>query len=183
MSIKEPHKGQILVAELALTGSTSFSRAIIFLAEHNEEGSVGFVVNKETQLKLSDLIPDINRDFALYQGGPVDQDNLYFIHKIPEILPGSMSIDDDIYWGGDFDILQKELKAGTIPNDKIKFFLGYSGWMPHQLNDEIQSNSWIVCENDKDLFRNDASIWKDKLLELGGEYLIWANSPENPGHN
>lgn len=179
-----PKKGQLLVAELALTGDSSFSRAIIYLTENNEEGSVGFILNKPTSYKLSDLLPEIKFDFNLYKGGPVDMDNLYYIHKIPDLLPGCVEVDKDIFWGGDFETLYDLLKKGSLSPKQIKFFLGYSGWMPRQLKDELSSNSWIISDNDHDIFHeNDASIWKEKLKKLGGEYLIWANSPENPSYN
>lgn len=180
----KPKKGCILVAELALTGDLSFSRAIVYLAEHNQEGSVGFVLNKTLDIKLSKLFPEIKNDFLLYRGGPVDQDNLYYIHKIPDRFPGSIKIDKDIYWGGDFQILQEELRKGSLSPDQIKFFLGYSGWMPHQLENEIGANSWIITTNDYNvLHANSTSVWKEKLKDLGGNYLIWANSPDNPSYN
>lgn len=185
MKVIEPQKGLLLVAEVALTGDISFGRSVIYITEHNETtGTVGFVLNKRTDYKLSDLIPEIEIDFDLYAGGPVETQNLYFLHKIPEVLPKSIEISSGVYWGGDFNRLESELKQGTIPSDKIKFFLGYSGWRPFQLEGEIETESWIVCENNWNIFKqNDASTWKEKLTDLGGEYVIWANSPENPSHN
>ena len=73
-----------------------------------------------------------------------------------------------------------------IKSDEIKFFLGYSGWIKNQLENEINSDSWIVSNkkiNEKLLLKNSENIWKLKLLELGGEYLLWSNSPDNPNHN
>ncbi len=184
MSLPAPQKGQLLIAELALTGNIPFSRSVVFLAEHNQEGSVGFILNKKTDYKLSDLLADIKGDFPLYKGGPVDQDNLYYLHNTPDLLPKSVEIADGIFWGGDFTILHRELKKGSIPADKIRFFLGYSGWMPQQLDDEINADSWIICDNEFDVFpQKNSPTWKEKLEKLGGEYLIWANSPENPNYN
>ena len=179
-----PEKGQFLIAELALTGDFSFGRSVIYLTEHNLEGSVGFILNKKIDLQLSELLPDINQDFPLYKGGPVDQDNLYYIHKIPEVIPDSIAISDGIFWGGDFDTLYEKLRKGEISSDKIKFFLGYSGWMPHQLEDEIDQKSWIIKDSKSNIFqKREESIWKEEIKKLGGEYLIWANSPENPNYN
>lgn len=179
-----PNKGQLLIAEMALTGDFSFSRSVVFLTEHNLDGTVGFILNKKLDLLLSDILPEIQIDFPLYKGGPVDQDNLYYIHTIPELLPGSIRITDDIYWGGDFEVLYEELKKGKIPPHKIKFFLGYSGWMPYQLETEINGNSWIVRETPANVFSDkEAAIWKEEMEKLGGDYLIWANSPENPYDN
>lgn len=177
-------KGDLLVAELALTGDLSFSRSLVYMVEHNDEGSVGFILNKLTDFKLADLLPEISGDYKVYKGGPVDQDNLYYVHKIPDLLPGCIHIKEDIYWGGDFNLLMEGLINESIPADKIKFFLGYSGWAPEQLNDEIESESWIIYKNHLNIFDiKDASMWREKLIELGGDYLIWANSPENPSYN
>lgn len=184
LNLTNVKKGFLLIAELALTGDVSFSRSIIFLVEHNQEGSVGFVLNKKTEYKLSDLLPDIKNDFDLFNGGPVDQDNLYYIHKIPDIIPKSHQITDTLFWGGDFNILLSELQAGHISEDDIKFFLGYSGWAPTQLSFEIENDSWIVIENNTDILKIEStSFWKEELKKLGGKYLIWANSPEDPNLN
>ncbi len=185
MDLIEPQKGLLLVAEVALTGDISFGRSVIYITEHSATtGTVGFVLNKRTSYKLSDLIPGIKTDFDLYAGGPVETQNLYFLHKIPEILPKSIEIASGVYWGGDFDRLETGLRDGSIPHNRIKFFLGYSGWSPNQLESEIETESWIVSENNWNIFeQNDASTWKEKLTDLGGEYIIWANSPENPSHN
>lgn len=177
-------KGRLLIAEPALTGDISFNRAVVLMVDHNPEGSVGFILNKALDTTLADLVPEVKTDFRLYNGGPVDQDNLYFLHKIPDRLPGSFEIADGIFWGGDFELLLEELKNGTIKPDEIKFFLGYSGWMPQQLDSEIKANSWIIFENDYNVFNVDSAVfWKEKMKELGGDYLIWSNAPENPNYN
>lgn len=184
MKLTHSKKGCLLIAELGLTGDASFSRAIIYLAEHNEEGSLGFVLNKKADVQLSDVLPEIEQDYDLFIGGPVERDNLYYIHELPKLIPDSVQITDNIYWGGDFQKLYDKLRQGEIPPEKIKFFLGYSGWVPNQLESEVKTEAWIVCENEIDIFHKDVStMWKEKLKELGGEYLIWANSPENPLDN
>lgn len=176
--------GQLLIAETALTGDFSFSRSIILITEHSEDGSMGFIINKKTDLKLSDILPDVQGDFPLFKGGPVDQDNLYYIHKIPDIIPGGVQIKENMFWGGNFEELYSLLKKDQIRPEDIKFFLGYSGWMPDQLISEIESESWIITDNHFDIFAdNDSSVWKKELERLGGNYLIWANSPENPNYN
>ncbi len=185
MELLQPQKGHLLVAEIALTGDASFGRSVVYIAEHDVvTGTVGFVLNKKIDLQLSDLIPGIKLDFDIYSGGPVETQNLYFLHTIPDLLPSSLEISNGVFWGGDFDRLKEKLKKGEVPPEKIKFFLGYSGWHPQQLEDEIALKSWIVCRNKWDIFKeNDASTWKNKLINFGGEYMIWANSPKNPSHN
>ena len=75
-------KGKILIAEPSIIGDISFNRSIILLVEHGNNGSIGFILNKPMNLNISDLIPEIESNFKIYNGGPVQQDNLYFIHKI-----------------------------------------------------------------------------------------------------
>ena len=88
----KPKKGQLLIAEPSILGDSSFNRSVVLLADYNEDGSVGFILNKPLEYSLSDLIPEISVEFKIYNGGPVEQDNLYFIHTIPELIPNSVEI-------------------------------------------------------------------------------------------
>ena len=176
-------KGCLLIAEPSIIGDLSFNRSVILLADHNDEGSVGFILNKPLKYKLRDLIPDIDSDFKIYNGGPVEQDNLYFIHNVPELIPNSIEISNGIFWGGDFETTKELINNGEIKKKNIRFFLGYTGWDSEQLESEMQSNSWILSKNiyKKDILgKSSAHFWKEKILELGGDYLIWSNAPENP---
>ena len=181
-----PKKGKLLVAEPALTGDVAFNRSVVLLAEHNTEGSVGFILNKPLEYSISDLIKEIKIPLKLYNGGPVEQDNLYFIHKIPHLIDNSIEISNGIYWGGDFEKTVHLINNGVITCDDIRFFLGYSGWSSLQLDQELSSNSWIVVQNE---YRSDIiqkcsdAFWKEKIKALGGNYLIWSNAPENPSLN
>jgi putative transcriptional regulator len=185
MISQEIQKGHLLIAEPSILSDKSFNRTIVLLTEHNDNGTVGFVLNKPSQFTLGELVSDINSDFLVYMGGPVEQENLYFIHKVPELIPESQEISHGIYWGGNYQAVKTLLNQGMIENDEIRFFLGYSGWSFEQLEDEIKEHSWIVLENKRaNIFKiNDATSWKSKLLEMGGKYVLWANSPEDPNLN
>lgn len=176
-------KGHLLIAEPSIIGDLSFNRSVILLADHNDEGSVGFIINKPLKYTINDLVPDVEANFKIYNGGPVEQDNLYFIHNIPELITNSVEISNGIYWGGDFELTKTLINEGKIKKDNIRFFLGYTGWASRQLEDEMQSNSWIVSENlyqNKIIGKSSTDFWKEKILELGGDYIIWSNAPENP---
>jgi putative transcriptional regulator len=176
-------KGQLLIAEPSIIGDLSFNRSVILLADHNQEGSVGFIINKPLKYTINDLVPDVEANFKIYNGGPVEQDNLYFIHNIPELIPNSVEISSGIFWGGDFELTKNLINNGEIKKDNIRFFLGYTGWEAQQLENEMRSNSWILTENlykNKIIGRSTTDFWKEKILELGGEYIIWSNAPENP---
>lgn len=182
----KPAKGLLLVAEPSIFGDASFNRSVVLLAEHSQNGSIGFILNKVLDFTLKELIPELNKSFKIYNGGPVEQDNLYFIHKVPDLIPESIEIANGIYWGGNFDAVKELILKGLITEKQIRFFLGYSGWDATQLKEELDSNSWIITTHHdaKDIIeRPYRSFWKDKMMELGGNYMLWSNAPENPSYN
>ena len=176
-------KGILLVAEPSLLSDSSFNRSVILIADHNKDGSVGFILNKPLDYTVSDLLPDLEAYFTIFNGGPVEQDNLYFIHNIPELITNSIEISDGIFWGGDFELTKSLINENKITSDNIRFFLGYTGWAANQLETELKENSWIVLKNihNKEILEKASDdFWKEKIMTLGGEYLIWSNAPENP---
>jgi putative transcriptional regulator len=176
-------KGLLLIAEPSIIGDLSFNRSVILLADHNQEGSVGFIINKPLKYTINDLVPDVEANFKIYNGGPVEQDNLYFIHNIPHLITNSVEISNGIFWGGDFELTKNLINTGQVKKDNIRFFLGYTGWESQQLENEMKSNSWILSENlyeNKIIGKSTTDFWKEKILELGGDYIIWSNAPENP---
>ncbi|NNC50327.1 MAG: YqgE/AlgH family protein [Flaviramulus sp.] len=186
MVTTKPKKGDLLIAEPAIIGDVSFNRSIVLLADHTLEGSIGFILNKPLDYTINDLIPEVEATFKVYNGGPVEQDNLYFIHKIPDLIPNSIEISLGIYWGGDFSKVAELIKDDTIKENDIRFFLGYSGWDTSQLESELKANSWVVTKNiyKKNIIEKDyETFWKEKMLEFGGDYSIWSNAPENPSYN
>lgn len=179
-------KGHLLIAEPMNLGDNSFNRSVILLADHTESGSVGFIINKPLKYTIHDLVPEIHANFKIYNGGPVEQDNLYFIHNIPDLIPNSLEISNGIYWGGDFESTRDLINEGKIHKNNIRFFLGYSGWDANQLEQEMNTNAWIISQNihqNKILGKSTLHFWKEKILELGGDYLIWSNAPEDPSLN
>jgi putative transcriptional regulator len=177
-------KGLLLITEPSNLVDVSFNRSVILLAEHTKSGSIGFILNKPLKYTISDLVYDIEADFTIYNGGPVEQNILYFIHNIPELISDSLEISDGIYWGGNFSCVRDLINQSKIKSKNIRFFLGYSGWDANQLENEMTANSWIVSTNrdeNKLVGKSTTHFWKEKILELGGEYLIWSNAPEN--HN
>jgi len=177
------NKGQLLIAEPSLMGDSSFSKSVVLLADLNENGSVGFILNKPLKLFVNDIVQEINSPFPVYKGGPVEQDSLYFIHKVPHLIKDSIQIDDALYWGGNYNELVKGINSNTIKSDDIRFFLGYAGWTMDQLTNEIDEQSWIVSLNEysgKIIHHKYNQLWKNKMNQLGGAYAIWSNAPEDP---
>ena len=186
MTTLKPAKGLLLVAEPSIIGDASFNRSVVLLAECNETGCVGFILNKPLAYKLKEFVPEVNSSLLVYNGGPVEQDNLYFIHIIPEMIPGSIEISSGIYWGGDFAAITDLLKVDALKADQIRFFLGYSGWASEQLGQELEVNSWVVIPNDyknEIIGKSNFNFWQEKMIEFGGDYVLWSNAPENPNFN
>ncbi len=186
MPTLKPEKGHLLVAEPSIIGDISFNRAVVLLTEYNEDGSVGFILNKPLRYKIRDFVPEITSDLPIYNGGPVEQDNLYFIHCVPDLIPDSIEISSGIYWGGDFSTILDLLKEDKLEKNQIRFFLGYSGWESDQLEQELSVNTWVVVPNTYNgsiMEKINTNIWREKMIEFGGDYLIWSNAPENPDSN
>lgn len=180
------NNGSVLLAEPSLIGDTNFQRSVILISKYSRNGVVGFITNKPLLHTISDVLPEVTEEFRIYEGGPVEKDNLYFVHSKPELIPDSIKINDSLFWGGDFDVVADLIIAGKLQPNHIKFFLGYTGWDYNQLNQEIDSKNWIVQNTVKStqlIADTMDTYWKDSLTKLGGHYPIWANAPENPSYN
>ena len=179
-----PKKGRLLISEPFLQDAY-FKRSVVLLTEHSENGSVGFVLNKPIDLTIQDVIKDFPQfDTKLYVGGPVGKDTVHYIHTLGELLPESVHVKDNIYWGGDFNRLKELISEGMVQPSQIRFFLGYSGWSPKQLEGEIENNAWLISEVDGNwIMSPDKDMWKEVLNSMGNHYKIWTNCPENPALN
>ena len=103
--------GKVLIAEPFLEGKY-FNRSVVYMVEHDPSGSVGFVLNKPLPYTTSELVKELEGVyFPVYIGGPVERNQLYYIHRRNDI-PDSEEIAKGIYWGGDFKALTEMLKAG-----------------------------------------------------------------------
>ena len=178
-----PEKGKILISEPFLK-NIFFQRSVILLIEHNAKGSMGFVLNKKTDLLLNDFIAGFENipQIPVYLGGPVSADRLFFIHSLGDVIPDSIQVGDNLFFDGDFESLNYYLMSGKPVDGKIKFFLGYSGWTESQLVDEISQDSWLVgkTSNHSLMHAEDELFWKNAVELIGGPYLTWINYPKDP---
>jgi putative transcriptional regulator len=178
-------QGTVLISEPFL-GDENFERTVILICEHNEEGTLGFVLNKPTKISLDTVITDISEfKELLYLGGPVQQDSLHFIYRNKEYVEGSVQVGENLYWGGDYKQLLMLINNGQIVSSDFRFFLGYSGWGDEQLAQEMKSNSWIIGEATTDqLFDTPAEdLWRVILKGMGGKYKMYSNYPTDPRLN
>lgn len=182
---KKPKAGQLLIAE-PLLSDDHFTRSVILLCEHSSEGSVGFVLNQKSDYKLHDLLTDfITNGPTVYKGGPVQKDTLHMIHKAPHILGAGMQIAKDVYWGGSFDEIKQIASSGVDIENDLRLFLGYSGWAPGQLEDEIKEGTWLLANATEDIIfgTSHKDIWKKSISLLGKEYAYLAHIPTDPQLN
>ncbi|HMZ46637.1 MAG TPA: YqgE/AlgH family protein, partial [Chitinophagaceae bacterium] len=123
--------------------------------------------------------------FPLFYGGPVQPQTIHFIHKRPDLIEGGLEVLENIYWGGEFELVVDLIKTKKISKNDIRFFIGYSGWGEGQLADELQTKSWITRQATTALVFNSKTenIWKDALKDLGGEYSQMVNYPIDPQLN
>jgi putative transcriptional regulator len=159
----------------------NFNRAVILLCQYNEEGAFGLVFNQPSAIRVQDVSKNNAIKNALFIGGPVEQNHLFFVHHFAD-LKGTIELKDGIYWGGDFDELSKLNISQEIQEKDCRFFVGYSGWEAGQLEEEIANNSWIISKvSPQVLFETEAKdLWKKILQQMGGKYKAFSNYPHNP---
>ena len=177
--------GILLIADPFLK-DPNFLRTVVFLCEHKEEGSFGFVLNRKYENTLDELIPELEgHQLPVYYGGPVQMDTIHFLHQYPDAIPGGLEVIKGVYWGGEFDAIINMIKTEDIDFNKIRFYIGYSGWSNGQLNDEMNEKTWLTVEATRKLIfhGNYEEIWKDSLKHLGGDYETMVNFPIDPQLN
>ena len=112
---QKPAQGTLLVSEPFLADNT-FKRSVILLSEHDESGTLGFILNKPTEVKVHDALEDFPQfDANLFFGGPVETDSLFYIHTLGLQLSGAREIAGGIYWGGSFAQLKTMIASRSVP--------------------------------------------------------------------
>ncbi|MBU6343168.1 MAG: YqgE/AlgH family protein, partial [Bacteroidetes bacterium] len=147
--------GQALLAEPFML-DPYFKRAVVLLCEHHDQGSVGFVLNKSIDMKVNDLMQDFPAfEAGVFYGGPVQTDTLHYVHNVGDLLEDSVKVTNGVWWGGNFDKLKFLINMSMITPENIRFFVGYAGWSGGQLEDEMESGSWVTANMDSNyLFKS-----------------------------
>ena len=128
----------------ALNGSF-FEHTTILIVEHNEAGSTGFVTNKPFGKSLHELIEfNHSKPFPLMDGGPVDRDHLFVLHKRPDLIDGGKQIPNGLYLGGDMNQVIQAINTGGANPQEIQLFIGYCGWDEGELVAELEEKSWSL---------------------------------------
>lgn len=164
----------------------NFKRTVILLCDHSLEGSFGLVLNRPTGLSLGQALDEtLTFDATLWSGGPVQTDTLHYLHPYGEAVEGTLPVLDGVYWGGAFEAICKGIGRDRFDADRFRFFVGYSGWGPGQLDAEVDEGAWIVLDADASLVFDDGgdALWRSVLRKLGGEYAILSTYPDDPSLN
>jgi putative transcriptional regulator len=156
--------GQLLIA-MPVMGDPRFERSVIYMCAHSSEGAMGIMVNRPAGsidfpellvqldiIKEADQIklPETAESMKVMKGGPVDTGRGFVLHSSDFYIENAtLRIDDGICLTATVDIL-KAIAKGAGPKHAI-LALGYAGWAPGQLENEIQGNGWLHCDADQDL--------------------------------
>ena len=180
-------KGIFLVATPSLR-DPHFRQAVILLCEHGKEGALGVVVNRPTKMNITEILPRIpileGQKHMVFLGGPVQRNHLLILYQTPEEPENTHRVFDEVYLGGNMATLG-EIVKNPSSLDNFRTFMGYSGWAPGQLENEMKSGSWLTLSVDSSFMfdRDHTRIWADSLQSLGTQYEIYRDMPIDPQMN
>ncbi len=166
----KPGPGMFLVARRALDGS-HFGQSVVYLVEHGEGGTVGVIVNRSSDVSLSEAVPDIEDNLAaahaLYYGGPVGLPVILMLARSESATEGMAHVADDVYISSDRRVLD-EVLAAKKTDSELRFYFGYSGWAVGQLDSELLRGDWHVETADTDaIFSGETdSLWNRFIERL-----------------
>lgn len=177
--------GDILIAKPFLQDG-HFKRSVLYLCEHNNEGSLGFVINKSHGLILRDIFPHLkNGNFQLFDGGPVSPNQLFYTHTLGSRLSDSQHVTNNVYWGGNFFELSEMIEKGNVSEAEIRFYIGYSGWGAEQLSAEIENDMWFTkpADYNKLIKVNPEELWADELVKINPGFKAFTDFSFDPSMN
>jgi putative transcriptional regulator len=182
-----PRQGGLLISAPFLR-DWHFARSVVLVVDHNEEGSMGLVLNKNFShlMTLNELVPALSAlpPIPLYKGGPIGRETLFYLHTL-SYLKDALPLGNGLYLNGDFNQMQQYILSGAPTQGVARFFMGYAGWQKGQLKQEMKQNTWIVNnESQVDLLNMYLrDLWQEALCDMGGKYMIWSRYPKYPFMN
>ena len=189
--------GTLLIATPALE-SAAFDRTVVLITRYSEtELTMGLVLNRPLGERIrlyaadslqqltggDDACAELGRIF--YQGGPVHQRYLFFLHRLDGLVEGGTKILDGLYFGGNLDTQYTEAEVLRADVPRLRFYLGYAGWEPGQLEAEISAGTWFLAPGDPELVLapTPETMWQAVLYSMGGKYRPLSVFPEDPAVN
>ena len=180
-------KGIFLIASPSLR-DPNFRQSVVLLCQHGPEGALGVVVNRPTAMHLSEVLPQVpvleSQRHVMFSGGPVQPNHVLLLYRLAQEPPDTHHVFDGVYLGGNLESLEQVL-AKPASKEAFRAYLGYAGWGPGQLENEMKVGSWITLPADPAVvFEKDPSrIWPDILRSLGAPFALYADMPPDPGLN
>ncbi len=181
-------KGNIICA-LPQLKDVFFSKSLIYITHHNKDGAVGIVLNYKImsirgselfrKLKMYDAKHNLDIDFSFYIGGPLNQNNGFILHSNDYKSENTLKVTKNVKLTCSTEILS-DIAKNKGP-EKYFISLGYSGWGPGQLEDEIKQNSWININEKLDLLFNLESEkrWYSAIESTGIDFTKFSNISGN----
>ena len=177
--------GTVLLAEpFMLDGN--FKRSAILLVEHNDDGTLGFIINNQVNMRVDQLVQDFpDFDAPVYFGGPVATDTVHYLHRKGDLVKNSQAVAEGIYWGGNYAQLRALISQGVITPTDVRFFVGYTGWSPGQLTEELTVGSWVTAKMYPNyLFKSHPEkLWAQVMGNKGNTFSVIAGMDEEPSYN
>lgn len=179
--------GTFLIAGPGLLDA-NFRRSVVLICDHNDQGALGLVINRPLRSPLSQVFPELlglDRGF-IYNGGPVETQRMMALRRGPQ---GAHELDqrifDDVHLVVAVDDLIPSVRAHEEAAATFRFFVGYAGWGPGQLEGELKEGAWIVAPARPELVFETAPgrVWVETLRGLGGSYAVLAEIPLDPSLN
>ena len=160
-----------------------FNRSVVLIIEKDDENCVGLTLNHELNCTVRQALTGVQIDMPVFAGGPVMHHSAFALHNF-EKCKQSEEILPHVYTGYD-NILLAIFEHTKIPKMDFKFFIGYSGWLPGQLEDEIAKKMWVVGEGSEELVLKTPTqkVWEKAVRSLGSDYAHWLETPKNIGDN
>ncbi|HWF59333.1 MAG TPA: YqgE/AlgH family protein [Nitrospira sp.] len=162
-------KGVLLVASPSLN-DPNFHQTVLLIIEHGRGGTVGLILNRPTNVLLSEALPDYTvlkrTNYRLFAGGPVEQTRLVLLFRLTQLLPDTRQIVAGVYVGTP-RVLER-IVTQPRPTETFRAFAGFAGWAPGQLEHEMLEGAWGVLPSDAlSIFDKDpATLWPDSISRL-----------------
>jgi len=169
-------KGMFLVAHPSLM-DPNFERTVVLICEHGEEGTLGLIINRPTELLLSDVLPAIpvlkGTSYVLYAGGPVQPEGVVMLFRVVEAAAHLRKVMERVYLGLNREALERVITSPQ-PTETFRAYAGYAGWAPGQLEFEMGMGSWAVVPADPASIFDKApeALWSELVEALRAPRVI-----------
>lgn len=169
-------KGVFLVASPNLT-DPNFRQTVVLICEFGPEGTLGLIVNRPTNIPLSEALPQITAlkgtSHVLFAGGPVQSNGILMLFRVRQEPAGARRLFEEVYLGGTVQTLERVL-THPEPTETFRAYAGYAGWAPGQLEFEMALGSWATVQADAgSIFEKESvNLWPDLLRTLSAPRVI-----------